>query len=164
MTKAPKNYSCWEEFKVDVLSGNPSHSKALEVREHISLIETEAQRKEALKFLDECLKYEDNSIFKGELHEIKKAVLEAGTLKTGNKILFFTDPVEIIPALDVLPDGALITTVPFPAQWEEVDKRGVTRTRREIINMVLTSDLETFPCNNPNLLKKSYSQRYRIPF
>lgn len=147
-------YTDWESFQAEVLAGFPSHSKALKVKTSLDLIQTEAQRKEALKFLDECLKGEDNKLFRSEVREIKKEVRETGTLKSGNKILFFTDPVEIIPALDVLPDGTLIVTVPFPAQWEETDKHGNTRTRREILNTVITSERETFQCESSKFIER----------
>ena len=154
MSKAPKKYTCWQEFQENVLFGIPSHSKAIEIKAYTGLIETEDQRKEVLKYLDDCLKGEDNKIFRSEINEIKKMVLDSGTIKSGNKTLFFTDPVEIIPALDVLPDGILIVTVPFPAQWEETDKHGNTRTRREILNTVITSDQETFQCESSKFVEK----------
>ncbi len=150
---SPK-YKSYEEFQLEVLTGVPSHSKAIEIKAHTDLIETEAQRKEVLKYLDDCLKGEDNKIFRSEINEIKKTVLDSGTIKSGNKTLFFTDPVEIIPALDVLPDGTLIVTVPFPAQWEETDKHGNTRTRREILNTVITSNQETFQCESSKFVEK----------
>ena len=150
---SPK-YKSYEEFQLEVLTGVPSHSKAIEIKAYTGLIETEAQRKEVLKYLDDCLKGEDNKIFRSEINEIKKTVLDSGTIKSGNKTLFFTDPVEIIPALDVLPDGTLIVTVPFPAQWEETDKHGNTRTRREILNTVITSNQETFQCESSKFVEK----------
>ncbi len=161
MAKSPRKYTCWKEIKENVLIGIPSHLKALEVRSYIGLIETEDQRKEVLKFLDECLKSEDNKIFRAEIKEIKKEIMESGTLKSGNKTLFFADPVEIIPALDVLPNGILIVTVPFPAQWEETDKHGNTKTRREILNMVITSEQETFQCEGSKFIEKEFFAKIR---
>ncbi len=63
---SPK-YKSYEEFQLEVLTGVPSRSKALEIERHKELIKTKDQRRTALKFIDECLKSEDNHIFRDEI-------------------------------------------------------------------------------------------------
>ncbi len=78
-------YKSYEEFQLEVLTGVPSHSKALKVKASLDLIQTDAQRKEALKFLDECLKGEDNHIFRDEILTVKAEIETRSPDKRGSQ-------------------------------------------------------------------------------
>ncbi len=67
--------------------------------------------------------------------------------------LFFGDPVPVNPALDILPTGELITTVPFVADHEITTNKG-TLTKREMVNIVISSNREMFPCVESEFSKR----------
>lgn len=142
-----KDYENYDELKGEILSSVGSHNKALILKGNLNLIETEDQRKEALAFIENCLTNDgDNQLFRVDILAIKKEIRELNTFKSGNWTLFFNEPKIVNPVLDVLSDGTLIVTVPFPSEWAETDKRGNSRIRRDLSNFVLTSNLEVFPC------------------
>ncbi len=142
-----KEYKNYEELKREILSSAGSHNKALILKVNLDLIETEDHKKETLAFIEDCLRNDgDNQLFRLEILAIRKKIRELNTFKSGNWTIFFNDPKIVNPALDILSDGALIVTVPFPSEWVETDRKGNSKARRDLANSVITSNLEVFPC------------------
>lgn len=147
------SYKDYEELRNIVITGVGSLGKARILRHNLKLIDTDEQKKEALEFLGDCLRNEDGAA-KKEVLAIQKEIKDVNTLKSGNWTIFFKDPEVVIPALDILPDGTLIVTVPFPAQTTEIDRKGNTRVRQDLLNFVVTSNQEVFLCSDSEFTQR----------
>jgi hypothetical protein len=147
------SYKSYEELRSSILTSVGSHQKALTLEHNLHLLDTEDQKKTALEFLEDCLRNEDGAAKKDVLR-IRKAVQDLNTMKSGQWTIFFREPKVIIPALDIMPDGTLILTVPFPGERTETDRKGNTRTRRDLVNFVITSTLEVFECSEAEFAKR----------
>ena len=147
------SYNSYDELKSEVLASTGSYRKAMILKNNLNLIDTEAQKKVALEFINDCLRNEDGSLRK-EILALQKQLKELNTLKSGNWTIYFNDPKIVNPALDLLPDGTLIATVPFISEWTETDRRGNTKLRKELANSVITSNLEVFPCTDSEFARR----------
>ncbi|MCL4337498.1 MAG: hypothetical protein M1129_04235 [Candidatus Thermoplasmatota archaeon] len=85
MSKDPKRFKDFQELQNEILKGVPSHSKALDIRTHKSFIESKSQRREVVRFLEECLSNEDNRIFRDEILEIKAEIEGKIPVKQGGQ-------------------------------------------------------------------------------
>ena len=84
-----------------------------------------------------------NGKWKASLGIKKEGDLEP--LKIPGYEIFYKDPYRVNPALDMLPTGELILTVPFVADHRISSNKGSFK-KRELLNFVITSKREVFPC------------------
>lgn len=147
------SYNSYDELKSEILVSTGSYRKAMILKHNLNLIDTDEQKKIALDFINDCLRNEDGYLRK-EILALQKQLKELNTLKSGNWTIYFNDPKIVNPALDLLPDGTLIATVPFISEWVETDRKGNTKIRKELANSVITSNLEVFPCIDSEFAKR----------
>ena len=77
------SYNSYDELKSEVLASTGSYRKAMILKNNLNLIDTEAQKKVALEFINDCLRNEDGSIRK-EILALQKQLKELNTMKSGN--------------------------------------------------------------------------------